>query len=169
MPLTRLQAITMATTAAGATDTQARLMNARCMVIAQQVFGAMPAQVPPVTTRYIAMRWYTPGGQPRSHVAVYLTDGASAFVVDAAWQQYPFVAKMEKYTAPDSKRRNATLTKNRNRADGKASDPATRVYVGTPDEWQDMVQGYNTIGLAGITRRVFAAQPAASDWMGFRD
>lgn len=169
MPLTRLQATAMGTMAATATDTQPRLMNARCMVIAQQVFGAMPAQVPPVFTAYIALRWYTPGGQPRSHVAVYLSEGGTAFVVDAAWQQYPYVAKMEKYSASTRKKHKDLAFGGRDRADQKATNPATRVYVGTPDEWQAMVEGYNAVGLAGIARRVFAAQPAAADWMAFRD
>lgn len=169
MPLTRLQATAMGTMAATATDTQPRLMNARCMVIAQQVFGAMPAQVPPVFTAYIALRWYTPGGQPRSHVAVYLSEGGTAFVVDAAWQQYPYVAKMEKYSASTRKKHKDLAFGGRDRADQKATNPATRVYVGTPDEWQSMVEGYNAVGIAGIARRVFAAQPAAADWMAFRD
>jgi hypothetical protein len=50
----------------------------------------------------------------------------------------------------------------------KAIDPATRIYVGTPDDWQRMVEGWNTVGLGGIVRRVFEDRDAATDWMGFR-
>jgi hypothetical protein len=169
MALTKLQATNMAILAAAATDTQPRRMNARCMVIAQQVFGAMPAQVPAVFAGYIALRWLTPDGQPRSHVAVYLSEGGASFVVDAAWQQYPFVAKMETYAASTRAKHTRLPLGGRDRADQKATDPATRVHVGTPDEWQAMVEGYNSVGLAGIVRKVFAAQPAASDWMAFRN
>jgi len=169
MPLTKALAMTIGTAAAAATDTQARLMNGRCMVIAQQVLGAMPAQVPAVTSRYIALRWYTPGNDQLSHVAVWLFEGGAAFVVDAAWQQYPFVAKFEKYTTSKSRKyRDFTMTDSRNRADNKATDPATRVYVGAPDEWQRMVEGWNNVRAGSIVRKVFEDQAAASDWMAFR-
>lgn len=166
MALTKLLATNMATTAAAGADQLPRLMNGRCMVISQQVHAAVPPQVPAVTAAYIALRWYTPEDTTRSHVAVYLSEGGGAFVVDASWQQYPFVAKMQKYSA-STRSKHKVLP--RDRADTKAADNGTRVFVGTPDEWQAFIEGFNSIGQGRIARRVFLNHAPASAWMSFQD
>ncbi|KPF47530.1 hypothetical protein D621_17165 [beta proteobacterium AAP51] len=157
----------MATTAATNTDQLPRLMDGRCMVISQQVHAAMPARVPAVVVAFIALRWYTPEDQRRSHVAIYLSEGGGTFVVDASWQQYPFVAKMQKYSASTRRKHRALPLSGRDRASGKAAQAGDRVYVGTPDEWQAFIESFNTIGAGRITRRVFLQQADAAAWMSF--
>ncbi|QDV41184.1 hypothetical protein Enr13x_10220 [Stieleria neptunia] len=168
MTLSKQAAAEIGQAAAADTTPQPRLMNGRCMVIAKEVFAATPGDDLD-SKGFIALRWRVPAGDIRSHVAVFVAEGGARFVVDAAWQQYPFVAKMEKYSASTARKHRNLPNSGRDRADAKASNPATRVFVGTPEDWQDMVEGFNTIGGNGIARRMFTDDEAASRWMSFRD
>jgi len=169
MALTRAQAVAMATEAAADTDRIPRRMDQHCMDITRAVVAAMPVQVPPVNVGYIALRWMTPNRNQRSHVAALLAEGGSYFVVDASWQQYPYVDKMTKYIGSDRRKyKNMSMADKRERASDKAINNATRVMVEPPDAWQRAIEGYNDIDTATLVRRIFFDAQAASDWMGFR-
>lgn len=172
MPLTLNQVQAMSIVAAATTTPQPALMNANCMVITQAVVAAMPAPVPapvnPVTVGYVAMRWHAANGMPRSHVAAYVSDGASSFVVDASWQQYPFMERLIKYSTPGHKHAALGLNARKQQADAKELNPATRVYVATLDQWTARIEGLNAVGQDAIARRVFLNQATASDWMAFK-
>jgi hypothetical protein len=169
MALTKALALQMATVAAAGTERLPKLMDQHCMDITRAVIAALPAQVPAVTAGYIAMRWQTPQGGARSHVAALLFEGGSYFVVDASWQQYPYVDKMTKYmTSNRDKHTRLSMTEKRDRASDKAVNNATRVMVATPDTWQRAIEAYNAVDHNTLVRRIFMDQQAASDWMGFR-
>ena len=172
MPLTLNQVQVMAITAAAGTTPEPRKMDGQCMAIAQAVVAAMPAPVPapvnPVVVGYVAMRWHTPNGVNRSHVAAYVSDGADSFVIDAAWQQYPFMDRLLKYRTAGHKHVGLGLAAQTTQANAKEVNPATRVFVGTLDQWQAMVETLNNTAGSAIARRVFVNQASASDWMGFR-
>jgi len=170
MPLNRQAVVDMATVVAAETDRLPSRMDHRCMVISQAVFEGFAQHYPGVEAFYIALRWYDAGQRQMSHVAVRLQEGAAAFVVDASWQQYPYVAKFFKYDASTRRKHKKLDTWQRTeRANQKAGDAATRVFVGTADQWQALIESYNATGPGGIVRRVFATREAASAWMGFRE
>ncbi len=157
MPLTLKRAKELAATAALATDTLPKLMNGRCLVIAEKVFVAMPTTAPSETVRYIALRWREPIRQDRrSHVAVFIEEGGSGCVVDASWQQYPFVASY-------------TQNADRDLASDTALKVGDRVFVGHVPDWQDLVRRYNEAALGRISCRMFSTRDEAGEWMGFGD